>query len=132
MAEYEPIIYEMFKRAHEAMQHAYAPYSNFPVGVCIRTNDDQLFVGCNCENASYPLGWCAESSAIGAMVSAGYTVIKDIVIMAKKKAICPPCGGCRQRIKEFATADTKVYMGDKNNIHMIMTIQELLPLSFKL
>jgi cytidine deaminase len=127
-----PILLRMLKKANLVMKNAYVPTCNFPVGACVRTRDNKLFVGCNYENASYSLSLCAEAVVIGAMVSAGYTLIEDIVIVAEKKAICPPCGACRQRIIEFSSSKTKVHLGSKNNIHKTLTIDELLPISFTL
>lgn len=130
MIKTNPILLKMLKAANQVMKNAYVPCCNFPVGACIRTKNNKLFVGCNYENASFSLSLCAESVAIGAMVSAGYSVIEDIVIVAARKKLCPPCGACRQRIIEFSSPDTKVHLGDQNYIHKTFTIDELLPMSF--
>jgi homotetrameric cytidine deaminase len=112
--------------ARSAVGHAYAPYSNFPVGAAIRGAAGGIHLGANVENAAYPQGQCAEASAIGAMVAAGETKVAAVAVAAEKLDICPPCGGCRQRLSEFATADTPVYLGTKT----ATTLGELLPLSF--
>src|SRR3954469_7592227 len=108
-----------------AMRNAHAPYSNFPVGAAIRGAAGGIHVGANVENAAYPQGQCAEASAIGAMVAAGETKITAIAVVAQNVDVCPPCGGCRQRLSEFAGPDTPVYMGSETK-----TLGELLPESF--
>ena len=91
------ILFETAKAAREA---AYAPYSNFKVGAAIRTEDGAVFSGCNVENAAFPEGVCAEAGAISAMVLAGGTRIAEVMVIADA-ALCTPCGGCRQKLKEF-------------------------------
>jgi len=125
-------INEMIQHAEQALANAYAPYSKFPVAACIMTPEGKLFSGCNVENASFPLGACAETSAIGAMVTAGYHHIAEIVIIAKNLAICPPCGGCRQRIAEFADAKTRIHLCNQGVIQKTFTLAELLPEVFEL
>ena len=112
--------------ARDAMRHAHVPYSHFPVGAALRGAGGGIHVGTNVENAAYPQSQCAEASAIGAMVAAGETKITAIAVVAQNVDLCPPCGGCRQRLSEFATADTPVYLGDDTTT----TLGELLPLSF--
>jgi cytidine deaminase len=126
------MILEMLKEANKAMKNAYVPNCGFAVGACIRTRENKLFVGCNYENASFSLSLCAEAVAIGAMISAGYNKIEDIVIVAEKKIICPPCGACRQRIAEFSSPNIKVHLGHKNSIYKILAIDELLPFPFNM
>ena len=123
---------KMLQKANKVMQHAYVPMCNFPVGVCIRSQKNKFFVGCNIENMSTPLSLCAEAATIASMVSAGELQIKEIVIVAKNKKICPPCGACRQRILEFSNPKTKIYLAHKNTIYATFTIAELLPLAFSL
>jgi homotetrameric cytidine deaminase len=112
--------------ARAVMQHAHVPYSHFPVGAALRGAGGGIHVGTNVENAAYPQSQCAEASAIGAMVAAGETKITAIAVVAQNVDLCPPCGGCRQRLSEFATADTPVYLGNDTTT----TLGELLPLSF--
>ena len=97
--------------AEEAMQNAYAPYSNFKVGAALRSPTGSIYAGANVENASYPQGQCAETSAIGALVTAGDNEISAVAVVAERMDFCPPCGGCRQRLSEFGRADTPVYLG---------------------
>jgi homotetrameric cytidine deaminase len=112
--------------AREVMRNAHVPYSHFAVGAALRGAGGGIHVGTNVENAAYPQSQCAEASAIGAMVAAGETRITAIAVVAQNVDLCPPCGGCRQRLSEFATADTPVYLGNDTTT----TLGELLPLSF--
>ncbi|MGE7370194.1 cytidine deaminase [Neorhizobium sp. NPDC001467] len=123
--------HDLFEAAREAMGRAYAPYSKFPVGAAIRADDGEVYVGANIENLSFPQGWCAEPTAIGAMVMGGGRRIREIAVIAQKLALCPPCGGCRQKIAEFADPDTRVYLCDEQGVQKTMTMEELLPFSFK-
>jgi len=123
-------IQTMLKMAKAAQAKAYAPYSNFPVGACIRSENDELFAGCNVENASYPVGHCAEVTAIGTMVANGQRIIKDMVIVGSAEGFCAPCGACRQVINEFSTDKTKIHLINEKGEQKIMTLQELLPEAF--
>ena len=116
--------------ADAVMRNAYAPYSHFAVGAALRTPSGAIHVGANVENAAYPQGQCAEASAIGAMVAAGESEISAVAVVAEKLDICPPCGGCRQRLKEFAAPDTPVYLGRPGGTIETTTMGELLPLAF--
>ncbi|KAA3511146.1 cytidine deaminase [Agrobacterium rosae] len=123
--------HELFEAARDAMSFAHAPYSKFPVGAAIRAEDGRIYKGANIENLSFPQGWCAEPSAISAMIMGGAKKIAEIAVIAEKLALCPPCGGCRQKIAEFASADTKIYLCDEAGVQKVMTMEELLPFSFK-
>ena len=114
----------------EAMSKAYVPYSNYPVGVLIVTDNGNTYTGCNVENASYPLGNCAEASAIASMVMGGEKKIKHIYVMTKNDEGGIPCGGCRQRIREFSDSNTEVFMCSKDGVQGRVNISELLPNSF--
>ena len=116
----------LLEAARAVMRNAYVPYSHFPVGAALRGAGGGIHAAANVENAAYPQGQCAEASAIGAMIAAGETKIAAIAVVAEKLDVCPPCGGCRQRLSEFAGPDTPVYLGDT----MTTTLGELLPLSF--
>ena len=122
----------LLRAAAEAMENAYAPYSNFKVGVALRGAGGGLFTGANVENASYPQGQCAETSAIGALVTAGETRIAAVAVTAERMDICPPCGGCRQRLSEFGGPDTPVHLGRPGGPRQSTTLGELLPLAFDL
>ncbi len=123
---------QLMRAADEVMKTAYAPYSKFRVGAALRAPDGGIYVGANVENASYPEGQCAETSAIGALIAAGQTRIAEIAVTAERMDICPPCGGCRQRLAEFASADTPVHLGRPGGPRETTTIGELLPLAFEL
>jgi homotetrameric cytidine deaminase len=116
--------------ADAVMRDAYAPYSQFRVGAALRSPSGAIHVGANVENAAYPQGQCAEASAIGAMVAAGESEISAVAVVAEKLDICPPCGGCRQRLKEFAAPGTRVYLGRPGGPVETTTVGELLPLAF--
>ena len=114
----------------EAMNKAYVPYSNYPVGALIVTNKGNTYSGCNVENASYPLGNCAESSAIASMILAGEKNIKMIYVMSQNEQGGCPCGGCRQRIREFSDIDTQVILCSPSGVQQRLLLADLLPNSF--
>jgi homotetrameric cytidine deaminase len=116
--------------AAAVMRNAYAGYSDFPVGAALRTPSGAVYAGANVENAAYPQGQCAEASAIGVMVAAGETEIAAVAVVAEKLDVCPPCGGCRQRLKEFARPETPVYLGRPGGPLEVTSVGELLPLAF--
>jgi homotetrameric cytidine deaminase len=121
---------ELLALAREAAGRAYAPYSNFPVGAAVRTADGRRYAGANVENAAYPQGQCAEASAIGAMVAGGGGRVVEVVVAAPSAEECAPCGGCRQRLREFADQDTPVHLADMERVRRTTSVAELLPLSF--
>ncbi len=123
---------DLFNAAKKAMGNCHAPYSEFPVGAALRTKSGKIFAGCNVENASFPEGWCAETSAIAQMVSDGEKQISEILVLAEKKPKITPCGGCRQRIAEFANGQTKVHLCDTSGIVETLPLAQLLPLNFEL
>jgi homotetrameric cytidine deaminase len=118
----------LLQAADRAMRNAYAPHSGFKVGAALRTPAGSIYAGANVENASYPQGQCAETSAIGALIAAGEREIAAVAVVAEQLDVCPPCGGCRQRLAEFARPDTPVYLGG----HETTSVGELLPLAFEL
>jgi homotetrameric cytidine deaminase len=122
----------LLRAADAAMRNAHAPYSNFQVGAALRAPSGGVYTGANVENASYPQGQCAETSAIGALVTAGETQISAVAVVAERMDFCPPCGGCRQRLSEFAGPDTPVHLGRPGGEHKTFTLAELFPLSFEL
>jgi homotetrameric cytidine deaminase len=121
---------ELLQMAREAARRAYAPYSNFPVGAAVRTEDGRRYAGANVENAAYPQGQCAEASAIGAMVAGGGGRVVEVVVAAPSDEECAPCGGCRQRLREFAGPDTPIFLADMERVRRTTSLAELLPLSF--
>jgi cytidine deaminase len=122
----------LFEAARAAMQHAHAPYSKFPVGAAILSESGKVYSGANIENASFPEGWCAETTAIGHMVMAGETKIAAVAVVAEKMPRITPCGGCRQRLREFGTAETLVHLCDESGVVETVTLGDLLPKSFAL
>ena len=114
----------------EAMSKAYVPYSNYQVGALIVTKNGNTYSGCNVENASYPLGNCAEAAAIASMVLAGEKHIRMIYVMTKNDEGGIPCGGCRQRIREFSDENTQIIMCSPDGVQQRINLSELLPNSF--
>ena len=113
-----------------ARERAYAPYSNHPVGAAISTVSGKAFSGCNVENAAYPEGVCAEAGAIAAMVLAGENQIQEVVIAGPGEHLCTPCGGCRQKIREFATNETQIHVVTRSGEVSSFLFADLLPESF--
>jgi cytidine deaminase len=116
--------------ATEAQKNAHAPYSNFQVGAAILDENGQHHASCNVENAAYPLGQCAEAGAISAMIASGSKKIKHILIASPNDNFCPPCGGCRQKIAEFADPQTEVHLATKDGQLKTVKFTDLLPLAF--
>ena len=121
---------ELVAAAISAMSHAYAPYSSFYVGAAIRDENGQIHSGANVENAAYPQGACAEVGSISAMIMAGGRKIDAIAVAGKGDVLCTPCGGCRQRIREFAEAATPIIIADETGERARFTLAEILPHSF--
>jgi homotetrameric cytidine deaminase len=120
----------LLRAADGAMRAAYAPYSKFKVGAAVRASSGAIYAGANVENVAFPQGQCAEASALGALVAAGESAITAVAVVAEKVEVCPPCGGCRQRLAEFGSAQTPVYLGRPGGAPLTTTLAELLPLSF--
>ena len=121
---------ELFGQASAIRERAYAPYSQFRVGAAICDENGEVHCGLNVENAAYPNGICAETAAIAAMVAAGGTRIRSIVVVGSGEMLCTPCGACRQRIREFGTEETKVAVAGPEGVRKVFTLEELLPFSF--
>ncbi len=121
---------ELVALAREAAGRAYAPYSHFPVGAALRTTDGRRYAGANVENAAYPQGQCAEASAIGALVAGGGGRVAEVVVAAPSRELCTPCGGCRQRLREFTSDDAPIHLVDLERVRRTTSLGELLPLSF--
>jgi cytidine deaminase len=130
MTDTERTVAELFEAARAAQRNAHVPYSKFPVGAALRAGSGRVYSGCNVENASYPEGWCAETSAIAAMVSAGESEISEMLTIADGDQLTTCCGGCRQRIREFATTDTPIHAAGPEGVRRTFTLAELLPESF--
>lgn len=127
---------DLWHAALAARTKAHAPFSGFAVGVALRTASGRLHLGANMENQSFPEGWCAETSAIAAMVMAAETpedrVIAEVLVAADHAPPITPCGGCRQRLAEFGRPDTLVHAADLIGIRASWRLAELLPAAFRL
>ncbi len=121
---------DLLDAARRVRENAYAPYSRFKVGVALRCPDGSLHAGCNVENVSYPEGTCAEAGAIAAMVASGHTEIVEVLVLADGPALVSPCGGCRQRLAEFARPETPVLLAGPDGVRERTTIGALLPGAF--
>ena len=121
---------DLLQVAWTARENAHAPYSNFKVGAAVRAESGQVYGGCNVENAAYPEGICAEASAIAAMVLAGESKIAEVLVVGVSDEPVTPCGGCRQKIREFASPDVWVHVASPEGVKMTMTLDALLPQSF--
>jgi cytidine deaminase len=121
---------DLFAAARAAQGRAHVPYSRFPVGAALRDEAGRIHVGCNVENAAFPQGACAETGAISAMVLAGGARIAEILVVGDGEGLVTPCGGCRQRIREFATPDTPVHIAGPGGLRRSFRLDELLPFSF--
>jgi cytidine deaminase len=121
---------DLYAAALATQAHAYAPYSRFTVGAALRSADGAVYNGCNVETANYR-GICAEGTAIVKMISAGGRLIREIAVVGPDESLCTPCGDCRQRIREFADADTRIHVYAKSGRRLkTYTINDLLPDSF--
>lgn len=123
--------HDLFEAARAAMARAYAPYSRFPVGAALKTADGRVFGGGNIEVASYPEGWCAETTALSHLIMAGGGEITEIAVVAERMDRITPCGGCRQRLAEFARPETRLHLCDQQGIVETVTLGEMLPLGFR-
>lgn len=121
---------ELIAEAKKAMDKAYVPYSNFPVGAVLVTADGKIYHGCNVENASYTVGTCAERTAFFKAVSEGERHFSKLVVIAKTERPVPPCGACRQVISEFCSKDMKVYLTNLKGDIQEYTVEQLLPGAF--
>jgi cytidine deaminase len=117
----------LLQAATDIRHNAYAPYSRFKVGAALRAASGAIYTGVNVENVAYPEGTCAEAGAIAAMVAAGETVIAEVCVIADSPEPVPPCGGCRQKIAEFASPDVTVTLCTTDGKSRAMTVADLLP-----
>jgi len=127
------MIQKLYEQAKAIRKNAYAKYSNFLVGACLRTSTGEIFCGVNVENVSFPCGQCAEASAIGAMVSqlGPEARIESLVVVGEVPEGILPCGNCLQRISEFSTGTTKIVSANLEGIQRSFTLDDLLPQRFK-
>lgn len=126
----EPEQEQLLHAARRAQARAYAPYSHFAVGAAVLDDQDRIHAGCNVENAAYPEGLCAEAGAFSAMVLAGGRRVRALAVVGDGAALVTPCGGCRQKLREFGAPDTPVLIGDRVQLRARFTLAQLLPDSF--
>lgn len=120
----------MLQAARAAQRQAYAPYSHYQVGVAVLDAQGRIHAGCNVENAAYPQGVCAEAGALSAMVLAGSTQARAVLVVGSGGKWVTPCGGCRQKLREFCTQDTPIFTASESAMGPTFTLAELLPQSF--
>jgi cytidine deaminase len=116
--------------ARAVREHAYAPYSKFNVGAAVLDEQGRVHVGANVENAAYPQGWCAETSALAAMVAAGGRRVLAVAVCGVADSPVTPCGGCRQKLREFAADDCPICLADLHTVLATHTLGELFPAAF--
>ncbi len=121
---------KLFTMAQTVRERAYAPYSQFKVGVALRSADDHYFAGCNVENIVFGSTQCAEVNAVGCFIAAGASQITDCLIIGGGENICPPCGNSRQVLAEFATKNTKIHLCTAQGVQQTLDLEQLLPLRF--
>lgn len=126
----EETLRALFSAARSVREKAHAPYSRFHVGAALVTRSGRIFAGCNCEVASYPEGWCAETTMLGAMVASGERGVAAVLVMGEGPRLTTPCGGCRQRLAEFCDPGTPVLIADPEGVRARFTVAELLPAGF--
>jgi cytidine deaminase len=127
----DALVQQLLKAAMDARQHSYAPYSKYLVGAAVLDEHGRIHAGCNIENAAYPQGWCAETTALGHMIMAGGRIARAVMVTGAGSEIITPCGGCRQKLREFAQpSDLIVIAGDSSGVRAHWTLEQLLPASF--
>jgi cytidine deaminase len=126
----ESSIAELLAAALAAQANAHVPYSKYPVGAAVRAASGRVYAGCNVENAAYPQGLCAEASAIAAMVTAGEREIVEILTVVDGDQLATSCGGCRQKIREFAGPAALIHAAGSEGVRRTFTLDEMLPFSF--
>jgi cytidine deaminase len=120
----------LLETARAVRENAHVPYSKFKVGAAIRAASGTVYAGCNVENVAYPQGTCAEAGAIAAMVAGGDTAIAEVFVIADSPEPVPPCGGCRQKLSEFAGGDVAITMCTTDGKTLTMSMDQLLPGAF--
>jgi cytidine deaminase len=121
---------DLVRLARTMMVRAYAPYSKFHVGAAVRDEEGSIHGGCNVENAAYPQTLCAEASAIAALVAAGKRRVVECAVVGPGPEVITPCGGCRQKLREFGVDDMKIHLCGPDGVHRTVTLGSLLPMSF--
>ncbi|MDC7685065.1 cytidine deaminase [Asticcacaulis sp. BYS171W] len=120
----------LFKAAKAATAFSHSPYSKFPVGAAILADDGKVYSGANIENIAFPQGWCAETTALSHMIMGGGKRVLEIAVFAPCHPHCPPCGGCRQKLAEFADASAQIHMYAEDGSVKTAALGDLLPMNF--
>jgi cytidine deaminase len=126
----DALVQRLFLAAQAARLQAHAPYSRFKVGAALLDEHGRIHAGCNVENAAYPQGVCAEAGALSALVLAGGRTLRAVLVVGDGAALCTPCGGCRQKLREFGADSLPVLVADTSGLRARFTLGELLPASF--
>lgn len=121
---------QLWAAACSAQAKAYAPYSRYAVGAAIVDEHGVVHAGCNVENAAYPQGWCAEASALSALVLSGARRVRGVLVVGTGAAWITPCGGCRQKLREFAAPDLPIVSASPQALGPVHSLEQLLPRSF--
>ena len=125
------VVRQLLAAAMAARQQAYAPYSKYLVGAAVLDEHGRIHAGCNVENAAYPQGWCAETNALGHMIMGGGRIVRAVMVTGAGSEIITPCGGCRQKLREFARpTELIVIAGDASGVRAHWPLEQLLPASF--
>ncbi|WIT10776.1 cytidine deaminase [Paucibacter sediminis] len=125
------VLQRLLAAAQAARARSYAPYSKYAVGAAVLDEQGHVHAGCNIENAAYPQGWCAEATALGAMVMAGGRQAQAVLVTGPGPDIITPCGGCRQKLREFSLpASLLIIAADPSGVKAQWTLEQLLPASF--
>jgi len=129
-ATYKKLVEEAIKM----LNFSYVPYSHFHVGAALLTTEDEIYTGCNIENSAFGPTNCAERTAFFKAISEGKKTFKAIAIVGGPdgviKDFCPPCGVCRQVMREFCKDDFEIILGKSPDNYIVKTLKEILPLSF--
>jgi cytidine deaminase len=126
----DSLLDQLVATARKVRANAYAPYSKFLVGAAVLDEHGRIHAGCNVENAAYPQSWCAETSALAHLVSGGSRRVQAVAVVGVADDPVTPCGGCRQKLREFAADDCPVWVADLNDVRLRTTLGALLPVSF--
>lgn len=126
----EPTLQRLMAAARAARERAYAPYSRFLVGAALLDEHGRVHAGCNVENAAYPQGVCAEAGALSSLVLAGGRELRAVLVVGEGEQLCTPCGGCRQKLREFGADDLPILIADPSGLRARFTLGDLLPASF--
>lgn len=122
---------KLIREAIRMRENAYVPYSTFPVGAALLTANENLYTGCNIENAAFPVSCCAERVAIFKAIANGEKNIQAMAVAADSDRPVPPCGSCRQVMSEFFDVNTTIYLTNIKQEIKTLNIEALLPFSFQ-